>query len=63
MVSINGIEYLTEKEVSKKYGLSVHWLRQHRYQGNSPKYYKLERNIFYIKTDMDNWFQENMRAQ
>ena len=56
------IDYLSEKEVSKKYGFSVHWFKKQRYGKNPPRYYKLDNNVFYTVKDLDSWFLENLRV-
>lgn len=57
---INGVKYLVEKELSTKYGLSVHWFRKARSKGNSPIYHKLNRKVYYKEDDVDSWFAENL---
>ena len=59
---INGTKYLVEKELSSKYGKSVHWFRKARVQGNSPTYHKLNRKVYYKEDEVDNWFKEHLIA-
>lgn len=60
MLTIEGQKYLLEKELSTKYGLSVHWFRRARYEGKSPAYYKLHGKVYYNELNVDNWFKANM---
>lgn len=60
MLVINGNEYFSEKEVSNKYGLSTHWFKKSRYKTNGPKYYKLNRNIYYRLNELDEWFKSHL---
>lgn len=62
MLTINGEKYLVEKELSSKYGLSVHWFRRARYEGHSPIYHKLQGKVYYKENQVDDWFKENMIA-
>lgn len=62
MLNINGEKYLVEKELSAKYGLSVHWFRRARYKGNSPIYHKLNGKVYYKEVLVDEWFKQNMRT-
>lgn len=59
---INGEKYLVEKELSSKYGLSVHWFRKARSQGKSPSYHKFNRKVYYKENEVDNWFKEHLIA-
>lgn len=61
MLSLNGINYLVEKEIQTQYGLSIHWLRKLRYSGKGPIYYKLNDKIFYTNENVDNWFKTNLK--
>jgi len=61
MMTINGEKYLVEKELSAKYGLSVHWFRRARYEGKSPTYHKFRGKIYYKEDQVDQWFKENMK--
>lgn len=60
MLVLEGVQYLQEKEVSARYGLSVHWFRRARYEGNSPKYYKLNGKVFYTAECVDKWFKDHL---
>lgn len=60
MLIIAGEKYLVEKEVSTKYGLSIHWFRKQRYSKKSPTYHKLQGKVYYKEADVDEWFKENL---
>lgn len=62
MLVIQGIQYLGEKEISAKYGLSLSWFRNSRYKGRCPTYHKLNGKIYYIQENVDSWFKENLKA-
>lgn len=60
MLKVCDQKYLVEKEVSVKYGLSVHWFRKARYQGKSPIYHKLQGKVYYREDQVDDWFKNNL---
>ncbi len=61
MLLLDGVQYLSEKEVSSKYGLSIHWFRKARYEGRSPKYHKLNEKVYYTAESVDRWLKDNLR--
>lgn len=61
MLILDGVKYLVEKEVSAKYGLSVHWFRKARYDGKSPPYHKLNGKVYYTEEHVDNWLKQNLK--
>ena len=60
MLTINGEQYLVEKEVSAKYGLSIHWFRRARYDGHTPKFHRLNGKVYYTEKEVNEWFKENL---
>ncbi len=60
MLTINGEKYLVEKELSAKYGLSIHWFRRARYEKHSPIYHKLHGKVYYKENEVDAWFKDNL---
>ena len=60
MLIMNGVKYITEKEVSRNIGLSVSWFRKARYSGHCPNYHKLKGKIYYTVEDVDQWFRDNL---
>jgi hypothetical protein len=60
MITISGVKYFGENEISSKYGLSTQWFRRARYEGNSPKYHKLHGKIYYDEENVAQWFKENL---
>lgn len=61
MLKINGEQYLVEKEVSNKFGMSASWFRKARHFGHSPKYHTLRGRVYYKEAEVLEWFKENMR--
>lgn len=60
MIILEHCEYLSEKEISKKCGLSVHWFRKARYEGKSPDYFKLNKKVYYRVNDVDKWLKNHL---
>lgn len=60
---IDGIKYLTEKEISSNYGLSTHWFRKNRFRNKKLPYYKLNGKVYYNETEVADWFKINLKAQ
>lgn len=60
MLQFNGKNYYKEKEVSCRYGLSIYWFQKARYTGKTPKYYKLNGQVYYTIEDVDEWMLQNM---
>lgn len=62
MIEILGIKYLSSKEASIRYGMSINWFAIRRYQKNSPPYTQLQKKgkILYPLHETDEWFKENM---
>ena len=58
MQEIMGIQYLTEKEASKRYGYSMAWFSARRYKNLPPKAVQLEvrKKILYPLKETDEWF-------
>lgn len=60
MLTVSGKKYFVEKELSVKYGLSVHWFRKARYTGEGPVYHKLNGKIYYLESNVEEWFDRNL---
>lgn len=60
MIKVAGVNYLMEKELANKYGLSLQWFRRARYEGKSPIYHKLHGHVYYKEDQVDDWFKENL---
>jgi len=58
---INGLKYITEKEVASLYGRSVRWVRKIRYADKDFPYYKLNGRVFFNTEELDNWFFKNLK--
>lgn len=60
MLTINDEKYLVEKELSSKYGLSIHWFRRTRYEGRGPPFHKLNGKVYYKESEVNKWFKDNL---
>ncbi len=58
---INGEKYITEKEVSTQFGLSLSWIRKLRYKDGLP-YHKLNRKVLFNKKQVENWLADNLKS-
>lgn len=59
---VNGIRYITEKEVASLYGRSVRWVRKIRYSDKQFPYYKLNGRVYFNVEELDLWFSNNLKA-
>lgn len=61
MIKIIGVEYLTEKEASHRYGYSIAWFRKQRNLHVCPKFTRLgtktRGRVYYPLVETDNWFK------
>lgn len=62
MIEILGKTYYTDKELSRKYGISLSWFRNQRYQKTGLPYVKIkgQGKVLYDITLADEWFSKNM---
>lgn len=62
MISIMGINYLTDKEASMRYGYSIAWFRKMRGLKLGPNYIKLmtKGKVLYPLDATDEWFKQRM---
>ena len=62
MIEIMGIKYLTEKEASRRYGMSTSWFRNKRWDKKGPSYTKIlgVGRVMYPVDLTDEWFRQNM---
>jgi predicted DNA-binding transcriptional regulator AlpA len=51
---------LTEQEAADKYGMSVHWYRRARWQGDGPRFIKLAGSVLYPVTELDAYFDSRL---
>ena len=65
MMQMIGINYLTEKEASNRYGYSKSWFEKKRLEHKGPRYIRLNFNsrILYPVDETDNWFKSRMMAR
>jgi hypothetical protein len=57
---LDGQRYFTDKEVARKYEVSVRWVRQIRYKSKDFPYYKLNGRVFYKQDEVEKWFKHNL---
>ena len=63
MITLNGIDYITEKEASKRFGFSVSWFRKLRHQHLAPKNIKIlgRGKVYYSLKEITEWFKNNIK--
>ena len=61
MLIVDGVKYITEKEIASRYGLSVSWFRKARYAKKCPSYCTLNGKIFYDPELVEIWFKDNIK--
>lgn len=63
MSKVIGIEYLSVKEASRRYGRSISWFRERKKNKKAPYPFQLggKGKLFYHLEKTDTWFQENMK--
>ena len=59
-MNINGLRYLTEKELSTKCGKSLRWLKKIRYDDSNFPYYKLNGRVYFIESEVNQWLADNL---
>lgn len=47
---------LTEREASRRYGMSASWFQLQRRMSSGPHYLKIGRSVRYIQSDLDFFF-------
>ena len=50
--------FLSEKEVSARYSLSIPWLQRARWAGDGIPYVKINRKVLYDVKTIDEWFSQ-----
>ncbi len=63
MKDILGIKYITRKEASFRYGLSISWFKQRQQKHEYPHFVKIggKGRVFYDVIKTDEWFKNNMK--
>lgn len=63
MLTLNGIEYITEKEASKRFGFSVSWFKKLRQKKEAPRHVKImgRGKVYYPVKDLAEWFRDNIK--
>lgn len=60
---IEGVKYVTEKEISSRCGLNVSWLRRHRYEDKDLPHYILNRKVYYVEHEVDGWLKQRLEVR
>lgn len=63
MLIVDGYKYLRDKELSFRYGLSVHWFRKVRQTGKGPNYYIMNGHVYYNEEQVKDWFKNNLKSK
>lgn len=61
MIKLLGLEYLTDKEASLKFGFSQGWFKKVRVQKRGPAYIKIQGKVLYEITQLEKWFKEQIK--
>jgi len=56
------VRLLRETAVSKRYNLTLPFLRNARWRGDGPPFCKINSMVYYRPEDVDAWIQSNMVA-
>lgn len=54
--------YLSTREASERYGLSVSWLSKLRVFGTGPQYRKVGRRVLYERASFEEWLNRHCRT-
>ncbi len=55
-------EFLSEREVAKRIGLSLASLQRRRMAGDGPEYARIGGRLLYRWDDVERWFEEHKSA-
>ena len=55
-------EFLSEKEVAERIGLSLASLQRRRMAGDGPEYARIGSRLLYRWDDVERWFEEHKKA-
>jgi hypothetical protein len=63
MPNILGKDYITRKEASRRYGLSVSWFKARQHHHQEPRFIKIQGSarVYYDLLKTDEWFKNNMK--
>lgn len=64
-MEILGKKFLTQKEASRRYGMSESWFQKRRQNKMRPNYIKFEdgKNVYYPLIETDQWFEHQIRIK
>lgn len=60
---IEGVKYVTEKEIASRCGVNVSWLRRHRYEDKDLPHYILNRKVYYVEHEVDDWLKQRLEVR
>ncbi len=65
MLKILGVEYLTDKEASMRYGYSQSWFVNARVQKKGPPFIKIKGagRVLYPLRENDQWFMDRLQRE
>ncbi len=55
-------EFLSEKEVAERIGLSLASLQRRRAEGDGPEYARIGGRLLYRWDDVERWFEEHKKS-
>lgn len=57
---MDGALFLTEREVARRFSLTLSWLRSARSRGGGPRFAKLGRKVLYRLDDVEKYLAERV---
>lgn len=63
MIEFMGKKFLTAKEASKRYGMTVEWFAQRRHKKKKPTYLQITEKglVLYPLDELDAWFKKQIQ--
>ena len=62
VMAMTSREYLSTKQASERYGLSVSWLTKLRVFGTGPHFLKVGRRCLYERNAFEEWLKQHSRT-
>lgn len=56
-------EYLSNEDLSKRYGVPLKTVRKWRYEGTGPQGFRAGRHVRYRESDVRRWEEDQLRAE
>lgn len=65
MIDCLGKKYLTEKEASRRYGMSTQWFKKRRHKKLKPEYVQFvpRGTVMYPVEEVDAWFKKQIEMK